>query len=146
MKAIRDYLASLCGDLEPDDVHWVHGGNEAQDWCYECCKAKVKYLRRHGERSMRKEYRVDGGYDTSEEDGPTYCEGCKKLLNYSLTSYGLWLELDHFMGYGLPSEIDPHTAYELLAIFEAAEYEEDEEIIRDVNRLAEQINLERLKQ
>ncbi len=139
MKDILYYLTSLCGGQEFGDVHWVHGDDESRNWCYTCCKAKARHLRRHGDRNMRKEYRIDGGYSTSFEDGPTFCEGCGNLLHYSLTRSGLEEELDHFLEYKIPEKIDPVTAYELATIFEAAEYEEDGDIARDVRCLAEQI-------
>lgn len=135
---VDKYLCDLCAGLDLDHVHWVHGDDEAQDWCHSCCTFKVRHLRRRNKKN-RDDYSVDGGYG-SESDGVAVCAGCGELLAYSLSDSGVREELWHFLIYGFADEgepIAPQTAYEMLRIFRGAKYMED--VAEDINRLADQI-------
>lgn len=132
------YLSGLSAGLDTENVYWVHGDDEAECWCHACCRFKVRNLRRRN-RKNRTEYCVDGGWLT-EEDGPCFCAGCGKLLDCSLTRYGIEAELEHFLSYGFlsgASTIDPGTAYELCRVFEeGVTYEEfDGDLLRLANEI-----------
>lgn len=132
---VKEYLASLCKDLDTDSVHWVHDGDEAVSWCRSCCIFKVRHLKRHNKRAIKKNglnYLVDGGWG-SEEDGPQFCAGCGKPLECTLTNCGIEEELDHFLSErmmyldGKPWRLEegpirPVTAFELLNVFDGTDY------------------------
>lgn len=61
-------------------------------YCLDCIKKKkpdFDFHRDYGDF-------FDGGFD-QEEDGCSHCEDCGKLLEYSLTDYGVDEELEHFL-------------------------------------------------
>lgn len=70
----------------PERPYWLikdHG----ETYCLDCIKAmkpKAKYGTFY-----------DGGF-SSESDHAEHCEGCGKLLEYTLTDYGVEQELAHF--------------------------------------------------
>lgn len=103
---------------DPWPIHWVGGGDAGPDWCFQCCKAVAKRGRR------TREYPgaiVDGGWDDAREsDGPAYCSGCGRLLGYSLTSYGLADEIDHWREDPGIEQLTLVQAYEVEALLEAA--------------------------
>jgi hypothetical protein len=132
------YLDAISYDLDLENVHWVHGGDEAADWCYDCCKAMVRHLRKKDKKN-RKEYCVDGGWSGGESDNTPFCAGCGKMLAYSLTKYGMDSEFDHFLNHDFfccDGSIDPYTAYELSAVIGAARCFDDEETSKKAHELA----------
>jgi hypothetical protein len=152
LPGVKEHLTSLCKDLDTDNVHWVHDGDEAVSWCRSCCVFKVRHLKRHNKREIKKkhlDYLVDGGFG-SEEDGPQFCAGCGKPLECTLTNCGIESELDHFLSDrfvnadGSPWRleewpIDPVTAFELLNVFEGADYA-DFKLKDDLLRLAQKVS------
>lgn len=128
-------LDKISDSLDLECIHWIRG-EAGPNWCHDCGKAMAKHLRRRATRKDRGEYILDGGYPAGDEDGCATCEGCGKLLHYSLTDWGVEKELEHFLACWEPqSAISPETAYELARVFEYGQH--IDELADDLNRLAE---------
>jgi len=141
---VKNYLRSACKDLDTENVCWIHGADGGDCWCRSCCYFKVRHLRRHDKKN-RRDYCVDGGWGT-EEDGPRFCKGCGKPLDVSLTTFAVESELDHFLSGGWCGgwrvewgPIRQVTAFEMLNVFEAGDYEDNEKIKADLHSLAEKV-------
>jgi hypothetical protein len=120
--------------LELESIHWIRG-EAGPNWCYGCGKAMAKHLRRRATRKEKSEYILDGGYPAGDEDGCAHCEGCGKLLHYSLTDYGVEIELEYFLERWEPQgNIVSETAYELARVFEYGQH--IDVLADDLNRLA----------
>jgi hypothetical protein len=116
-------------------IHLIRG-EAGSNWCYACGKARAKHLRRRAARKDKAEYTLDGGYPAGDEDGCAHCEGCGKLLHYSLTDYGVENEPGHFLAHWtLQGEFEPKTAYELARVFEHGQHVDD--LAADLARLAD---------
>jgi hypothetical protein len=76
-------LKPLADKADPLTPYWT--GNNDGSWlgCYDCARKRFK------------EDQIDGGW-SGEEDGPRWCDDCGKLLEFTLTDYGLEEELGHF--------------------------------------------------
>jgi len=134
---IREFLSSLCSDLDTDNLYWVHGVDDSECWCFACCTQEVEKLRA-SDPANASEYIVDGGWGT-EEDGQRFCAGCGKPLDCTLTDSGVKQELAHFLEYGFLSEdgtVSPVTAWELLNVFTGGESHLDD---TDILVLADKI-------
>lgn len=112
---IIEQLEKIASPLDPENIHWIPG-EAGENWCYACGKAKAKHMRRRAKKN-KKDFILDGGWSGGEEDNPAYCEGCGKLLHYSLTDYGVEQELSHFLNSILVAPLNPETAYELCEVF-----------------------------
>jgi len=110
-------------------------GDQGQDWCGSCGKAKARHLRRH-DRKRRGDYLLDGGWRT-EEERMSCCAGCGVDLNVSLLKYGAYSELDQFRNYG----VRPGNSYEAMCLYETLRYfewgEEQTELAEEAAATAE---------
>jgi hypothetical protein len=114
--------AWLLGIAQPilaalEEVHWVSGGDEGPNYCYEHAKAEVEKLQAKDPNNAE-DYSVGGGYGSSE-DGLAVCDKCGKLLAYSLTDHGVGAELEHFESVRLSLvglKNYPGTAYAVLRV------------------------------
>ena len=66
---------------------------------------------------------IDGGWSTEHDSAP-FCEGCGRLLEGSLTNYGISEEVEHFAAFRF-RKMTPIRAFELERIFDRAAYVED---------------------
>jgi hypothetical protein len=110
--------------MVPEDFHWIYGFNEGGlDWCRRCAEREVKRLKRERPDGH---FFVDGGFDCHESDGSAICCKCGRLLNYSLTDYGVKTEINHFAENGVVSKgqrfVTPQVAFEVVAVLEHARY------------------------
>ena len=107
--------------------HWL-GGDEADQglsYCYECAEKAVS--------AGDGEY-VDGGWQ-QDSDGCCHCETCGRLLDYTLTDYGVTEELSHFRAARLRGELHPEAAYHLARILEQHdEHPEVKQLLPKVRR------------
>lgn len=108
----------VCGDLTDDmikvraaqcelkDEYWIHGADEGESYCYDCCKKEAARLLAE-KPELKNEICVDGGWET-EGDSTSFCEKCGAMLSNSFTDYGAEQELDHFLEHGvnLKSAVD----------------------------------------
>jgi len=101
---LDDYLRAQLDKAELEDLHWVHGDDDAVPYCYECAVKKVEEIK---SREPERDVCVDGGWGT-EEDGPESCDTCGKPLDCSFTDYGSESEIDHFIENGF----DHKNAYD----------------------------------
>lgn len=100
---LRDFINEHArGATDPIPCHWVHGANEidgagcseSDDFCRECCQAKVDEIyREHPEEAESAGVCVDGGWD-QEHDNPPRCTACDARLRGRLTNYGSVQELN----------------------------------------------------
>lgn len=90
--------------------HWVGGDDVDQgpSYCRACADAKVE--------AGEAEY-VDGGWP-QEEDGCCHCEACGRLLDYTLSDYGVEQELDHYLVTPPKSPLGAEEAYHLSRLLE----------------------------
>lgn len=131
---ILSFLNGRSAGLDLENIHWIRG-EAGPNWCHDCGKTMAKHLRRRAPRKERREYILDGGFPSGDEDGCARCEGCGKLLHYSLTDYGAESELEHFLEHWKPQDkIEPETAYELARVFEYGQHVD--ELTEDLGRLA----------
>lgn len=88
-----------------------NGADQGPSYCRECAQKRVDA----GEAEF-----VDGGWD-QENDGCCHCEDCGRLLDYTLTDYGVEEELEHFRGDRMRRAISPEQAYHLARLLETYE-------------------------
>lgn len=117
---------------DPEPPHWLiddgeNGFDEGLSYCLECMKS----IAPNGE--WGEEW--GGGY-CYEEDGTCHCEKCGKLLQYSLTDYGVDVELENYAEYPPRNLDDPDECYQLARIAMGVYTDEQKrrflEIMRDV--------------
>lgn len=118
--ALLDRLNAIAAIADVPYPHWL-GGDEADQgpsYCNDCAQKQVV--------AGNAEF-VDGGWP-QENDGCCHCEDCGRLLDYTLTDYGVQAEMEHFQG-GIPAEsIEPETAYHLARLLEQADHDHPEVI------------------
>lgn len=92
-----------------EGVYWFCGedDDEGLSYCYDCIKL-LKPDAVIGDDFM-------GGANNNESDGCETCEHCGKLLGYTLTSYGVATELEHFYSNGFDWNNSNHC-YELARV------------------------------
>lgn len=100
LSEIKHYLGSRAAS--PERPYW--GFEESELHCWDC--VKTVFSDQYGETGG-----WDGGF-ACEEDGCCRCEKCGKLLQYSLTDYGVESELAHFEEYP-PNDLSDDMCYEL---------------------------------
>ncbi len=103
-------LNALAAAAEVPYPHWL-GGDEADQgpsYCAECAHEQVV--------AGNAEF-VDGGWP-QDNDGCCHCEDCGRLLDYTLTDYGVQEEMEHFKGSALVAPIEPELAYHLARLLE----------------------------
>lgn len=105
-----DQLSTIAADLDVPYPHWLGGqdADQGPSYCWECATKAVS----DGRCAF-----VDGGWP-QDSDGCCLCEDCGKLLDYTLTDYGLGEELSHFRTTRLRGRLGPHTAYQLSRVLE----------------------------
>lgn len=79
--------------------HWVVGYDESVSFCRRCGEKKVRELQRGKAKTERGDIFLDGGW-SQEADSVQVCETCGRLLDYTLTDYGVESELEHFEEWG----------------------------------------------
>lgn len=94
-------LRPLASKSEPENPYWVDDVDGV--FCRECVRKFPKDS-------------VDGGF-FGEEDHPIYCETCGKLLDFTLTDYGVAEELAEFERSG--SITTPDDAYVMHRVLSA---------------------------
>ena len=130
-------MDAIADGMELECIHWIRG-EAGPNWCHSCGKAVAKHLRRRATRKEKRDYILDGGFPGGDEDGCARCEGCGKLLHYSLTDHGVENELEHFLKYfDQHGAIEPETAYELARVFEYGKH--IAELTDDLSRLASMV-------
>ncbi len=109
-----ELLRKKAKGISPPNPWWIAGGDdEATDYCRPCAE-KALVAAKDGLTSEEAEnLTLAGGY-VGEEDSRAHCESCGKLLDYTLTNYGVDSELDHFEREGIRN--DPEEAYLILRI------------------------------
>jgi hypothetical protein len=131
IEAIRSRLAPLAVTFDAPPVHWIGGGDEGLDYCFECAEVEVANLKAKNP-SKADGYSIDGGWDSKREsDGSAICYRCNRILGYSLTHHGFLSEVDHFVGSEIEVPLSPGSAYEIDAMLSAAEYDDHAESIAD---------------
>jgi hypothetical protein len=105
-------------ESQPDRPFWFVGDDADQSelYCYDC----VMLEKPNGE--YGEDY--DGGF-CCEEDGCEVCGSCSKLLQYTLTNYGVAQELAHFVEYGFDWD-SPDECYALARVAHGI-YEDSEQ-------------------
>jgi hypothetical protein len=91
------------------DLHWVHGADEALDYCADCGEKEVERLKAE-KPDEAEDIFLDGGWGGQSSDSCPVCEKCGCQLDASLTDYGARAELAHF------EENPPETASAELAV------------------------------
>lgn len=134
-EALRDHLKDLASPIldKLEFQHWVSGddADAGPSYCGPCVQQFVAD-------NPGKDIMADGGWP-QEDDSPRFCETCDCPLHYTLTDYGLVTELQHLEDSEI--ELNPLTAYELLAVFDSAQgtgYSDEIEALE--TRLLEMIN------
>lgn len=93
---------------DPDYQCWRidASDDEATSYCRDCLKPEIgPAVEDWG-----------GGYGGVESDGVEFCECCGKLLEYTLTDYGVSNELSHFAESDLFDWNDADECYELVEV------------------------------
>ncbi len=129
MSAPVDELVSrldvLARQIEVPYPHWLggDGADQGPSYCHDCAQIQVK--------AGNAEF-IDGGWP-QENDGCCHCEGCGRLLDYTLTDYGVEEELSHFKGDRMRRVMHPETAYHLARLLEC--HREHPEVLTLVPRV-----------
>ena len=109
---VKEAVVRLEQIANAEDVpypHWLGGdADQGPSYCHECAQKQVD--------SGNGEF-VDGGWP-QDSDGSCHCEDCGRLLDYTLTDYGVGDELSHFKGIRLRGKLTPGTAYHLARLLE----------------------------
>lgn len=107
--ALRRFIRGRAAKADETlSAHWVHGAGglgceEATDYCYECCVAKVaEIIAAHPKAAEEAGVCVDGGWSTEHDSTPS-CDTCGAKLSADLTEYGADEELDALTAYAAPS-------------------------------------------
>lgn len=131
-------LNKMTDGLDPESIYWIKDA-AGPDWCFICGKAMAKHLRRRSPRKTNQEYILDGGYDPSHVvDGPAFCEGCGKLLSFSLTEYGVSEEIIAYSeGIQDIEKLSKEDAWVLSEVFESGQHYDD--LLPDLRMLAENL-------
>ncbi|KRG71789.1 hypothetical protein ABB27_02595 [Stenotrophomonas terrae] len=122
-----DRLEQIASAVRVPYPHWLGGGEADQgpSYCHECAMKAVN--------ADRGEF-VDGGW-SQDNDGCCHCHDCRRLLDYTLTDYGVSEELDHFRSTRLRGALDAETAYHLARLLEHySEHPEVKAILPKVRR------------
>ena len=85
-----------------------YGADQGLSFCTSCAEKRVAA----GEAES-----VDGGWP-QDNDGCCHCEDCGRLLDYTLTDYGVTEEMGHFRGDKLERDMTPELAYHLARVLE----------------------------
>ena len=96
---------------EPEQCCWLvdeHGNDSDDSYCYDCIKSIVPEPE-YGENFSRAGYAFD-------YDNPQRCEACGKVLDYTLTDYGIEMELDHWSEYPPENFNDRRECFELARV------------------------------
>ncbi|WP_339829429.1 hypothetical protein [uncultured Arenimonas sp.] len=102
-------LNRIAGEVEAPYPHWLGSpADQGPSYCFDCASARVSA----GEANF-----VDGGWP-QDNDGCCHCEDCGRLLDYTLTEYGVESELEHFRGTRFRRAINPELAYHLARLLE----------------------------
>ncbi len=131
---IEQLLEPLARRADVRPYHWVQGGNEAIGYCDKCIDKAVRATRKRYPKDN--DIDIGGGYSTQDEEGMACCASCAKLLDYTLTEWGVKEELGHFESVPL-GKIGPCQAYQLCRIFE--EVSKDPETLARIRRLGMRI-------
>lgn len=111
MKSLKERLWEIESFVEarqssPERMYWKVDDASGEDFCHDCIKKELP----DGE--YGEDY--EGGYGL-ESDGSRVCCKCGKLLDYTLTNYGIDYEIEHFEEYP-PDLNNPDQCYEIAAI------------------------------
>ena len=106
---LERFFLNGASEVEEVPEYWAHGDDGSLSYCYDCCKKKVKLLRKADPKN-KDEYFVDGGWDW-ENDSIPFCESCGALLSCSLTDYGSEEEVDCLLehGFNLDEKMDYYS-------------------------------------
>lgn len=118
--AVVQRLDAIARPAEIPYPCWL-GGDDADQgpsYCRECAQKHVDA----GHAAF-----VDGGWP-QDNDGCCHCEDCGRLLDYTLTEYGVQEEYDHFKRDRLRRKMTPELAYHLARLLEA--HDQQPEVLR----------------
>lgn len=106
--AVLARLGGLANQIVVPYPHWLggDGADQGPSYCRECAQAHVD----NGDAEF-----IDGGYQ-QDNDGCCHCEDCGRLLDYTLTDYGVEEELEHFKGDRMRRVVSPELAYHLTLV------------------------------
>lgn len=114
----RDLMAKLEDFIADFDVplpYWVADGNDdGNDGGVYCRDHAVVAVAKAGGDAI-----LDGGWSL-ESDGCRHCETCSRVLQYSLTNYGIDSEISHFLGNQPTKPLGEEEAYHIERILCAA--------------------------
>lgn len=103
-------LERVASAVEIPYPHWLggDGADQGPSYCRDCASKRVAA----GEAEF-----VDGGW-MQDNDGCCHCEDCGRLLDYTLTDYGVEEELSHFKNDRMRGSVSPELAYHLARVLE----------------------------
>ncbi len=108
VRLLAEITAKQASRIDPPNPHWIHGlDDDARTYCRPCALKRVKHLRASEPDSPAE---LDGGF-MCEEDRPIFCESCERMLDYTLTDYGVDCELEWMFADGITQS--PADAYRL---------------------------------
>ena len=110
VRAVVRQLERVASASEIPYPHWLGGddADQGESYCFDCANKKVV----GGEAEF-----VDGGW-MQDNDGCCHCEDCGRLLDYTLTDYGVKEELSHFKSDRMRRKLSPELAYHLARVLE----------------------------
>lgn len=110
VQVVLHRLGLVASTAEVPYPHWLggDGADQGPSYCRDCASKLVAA----GEAEF-----VDGGW-MQDNDGCCLCEECGRLLDYTLTDYGVEEELSHFKSVRLRGAMSPELAYQLSRVLE----------------------------
>ena len=127
LKQIRPVAATL----DPKPSCWIcdYGTDyEFSDYCPECCDRIVEKHNFLGAK-YGKWARAGDWENAPESDSPRRCKSCGCALGYSLSTFGITQELEHFEYFDMSEPLFAEDAYAIVAILEAAQCSGDAALI-----------------
>jgi len=94
--AFKEWLGPKQADVKEEFMRWLEnpdGGCLAEDWCVRCVE-----IQRYREKHKKSRYtRINGWNEHFESDSPRWCSQCGVLLCFSLTEYGVDMEISEIL-------------------------------------------------
>lgn len=89
--------------MRPEYPCWMGNGDAGPSYCRACAK----------KRAAETGDDVDGGYRRYENDGCCHCDLCGVVLDYELTEYGVFEEIEHFQKRRFRAPLNREEAYHI---------------------------------